>query len=87
MKNFLRETFTAPGLVAIGLLIGGGMLFLWFLWAIEQAQADEVPVRAVTAAQHDRCMNLPRGSQEMEEERYGCFKKLYRQGRWSRTDR
>ena len=83
--KMLRDRFTAPGLICIGLLIGGTLLFAWFLWAIEQARAEDIPVRAVTAAQHEVCANMPRGSQEMEEERYGCFKRLY-EGWWTRTD-
>ena len=76
--RWLRDTFTAPGLIAIGLLLGGGALFFWFLWAIEQARAEDIPVRALTAAQHQVCADMPRGSQEMEDGRRQCFERLYR---------
>lgn len=76
----IREAFTLPGLIAIGLLAGGTLLFLWFLFVVEQAQADEP--RAVTAADHCACMTLPRGNQEMENERQKCFTKLYGTGRF-----
>lgn len=78
MKS-LSEWFTAPGLIAIGLLIGGSLLFFWFLFAIEQARAE--PPRAISAAQHQVCDDMPRGSQEMEDGRIKCFKDLYAQGR------
>lgn len=83
--KILRDSFTAPGLIAIGLLIGGALLFAWFVWAIEQAHADKPLARAISALEHDRCATMPRGSQEMEDSRHGCFKQLY-QGRWFRTD-
>ncbi len=73
--KWLRNTFTAPGLIAIGLLIGGTLIFFWFLWAIEQTRDNYV--RAVSQVQHEACAEMPRGSQEMEDRRYGCFKRLY----------
>lgn len=81
LHKFMLDTFTLPGVIAIGLLAGGSLLFFWFLWAIEQAHADNIVPRAISAAQHERCMSMPRGSQEMEENRHGCFKALY-EGRW-----
>ena len=80
MKTLLRgvvDSFTAPGLIIIGLLIGGTALFAWFLFAIEAAHAEDMPIRAVTAMQHEACMNMPRGSQEMEDGRQQCFEQLY----------
>jgi hypothetical protein len=81
MKS-LSDVFTVPGLIAIGLLLGGTAIFFWFLFAIDQARAEEVPIRAVTAAQHEACAMMPRGSQEMENGRIKCFNKLYAQGRF-----
>lgn len=67
--------------VAVGIIIAMVWLTLWFVFAIEQAQAGELPTRAVSAAQHQVCDDTPRGSQEMEDGRIKCFRKLYAQGR------
>ena len=72
--------------IAIGLLGGGVCLFLWFLWVIGNAHAEEIQTRAVTAQMHAGCADMPHGNQEMEEKRYECFNKLYGQGRWVRTN-
>ena len=78
----IRESFTLPGLIALGLLAGGTILFLWFLFVVEQAQATQASTRAITAADHCACMLMPRGSQEMENERQHCFTGLYGRGRF-----
>lgn len=79
MKQYNKlSIFTAPGLIAVGLLIGGAAIFFWFLWAIQQANAAEIPVRTISVEMHSSCADMPRGSQEMEDRRYGCFKELYR---------
>lgn len=55
MKTLLRgavDSFTAPGLIIIGLLIGGTALFAWFLFAIEAAHAEDMPIRAVLSLIH-----------------------------------
>lgn len=83
--KLLFNNFTGPGTIAIGLLLGGAALFTWFLWAIEQASADDMPIRAVTAAMHAKCADLPRGSQEMEDRRYECFNRLYGYSRYRIT--
>ena len=70
----------------LSLLIGGTAIFLWFLWAIDQAREEEEPIRAISAAMHDACASLPHGNQEMENERRKCFKQLYAQGKF-RIDR
>jgi hypothetical protein len=61
-------------------------LVTWFLWCIEQARADDIPVRAITAAQHQLCADMPRGNQEMENGRKECYEKLYI-GQWRKADR
>ena len=68
MIDWFKRNFTAPGLAALGVLIGGTLIFLWILWAIEQARANQVVVRAITPAEHCACAAMPRGNQEMEEE-------------------
>lgn len=80
--KMLSKYFTPWGVIIIAVLA----TVVWFVWAVEQAYADDIPVRAITAAQHSSCADMPRGSQEMEEERHECFRKLYGQGRWKRTD-
>jgi hypothetical protein len=79
MKS-LSDVFTVPGLIAIGLLLGGTAIFFWFLFAIEQARAE--PPRAISAEMHEACANMPRGNQEMENGRKQCFSELYGQGRY-----
>lgn len=81
MLKKLYEVFTPFGLAAIGFLIGGALLFFWFLWAISQAN-EERAVRAISRAEWCECAALPRGSQEMEDRRYGCFKELTASGRF-----
>lgn len=78
MKQYNKlSMFTAPGLIAIGLLIGGAAIFFWFLWAIEQANAEEEPIRAISVEMHAVCADMPNGSQEMEDRKHDCFKELY----------
>ena len=79
-----RRNFTAPGLFVIATLLLGVALFFGLLKAIE-LNAASVRVRAITAAEHAQCAEMPRGSQEMEEERHDCFKQLYR-GSWEQVD-
>lgn len=81
--RWLSNTFTLWGIAAIGLLVGGTLLFLWFLWVIEQARDNRLTVRAITDEQHQVCADMPRGSQAMESARHGCFKDLY-SGTWTR---
>jgi nitrogen fixation-related uncharacterized protein len=83
MKMSYKPT---PIFMIVLVLIGGAVaITLWFFWAIQQAQADDMPIRAVTAAQHAGCANMPRGSQEMENGRKQCFSELYGQGRYRLT--
>lgn len=52
-------------------------IVLWIFWAIEQAQTEDIPARALTAAQHNRCATMPRGNQVTENARRACFDNLY----------
>jgi len=71
-----------PQFVAVITIIAALVCIVgWFFWAIEQARADQVPVRAVTAEMHEACASMPRGNQEMENGRIKCFKQLYGAGR------
>ena len=79
-----RRNFTAPGLFVIATLLLGVALFFGLLKAIE-LNAASVRVRAITAAEHAQCADMPRGSQEMEDRRYDCFTELYK-GSWKRVD-
>jgi nitrogen fixation-related uncharacterized protein len=49
----------------------------WFFWAIDQAQANDINLRALSAAQHNRCAAMPRGNQVTENARRACFDNLY----------
>jgi len=84
MKISFRPTphFT----VALTIIITLVAVVTWIFWCIEQARADDIPIRAITAAQHQVCANMPRGNQEMENGRKQCFEQLY-EGRWSRVNR
>ena len=73
-------------IMVVTIILGLTAVVVWFLWAIEQSHAEDIPTRAITAAGHAGCADMPRGSQEMEESRHECFKQLYA-GRWVSTDR
>jgi uncharacterized membrane protein YccF (DUF307 family) len=60
-------------------------LAIWLIYLIHASTINNVPVRAISAAEHAACATLPRGSQEMEDRRYDCFKTLYTPP-WTRTD-
>ena len=70
-------------LILLG-VIGIAIWFIYMAWA-STIDPDRVQVRAITAAEHAACADLPRGSQEMEERRHGCFKELYTD-RWTKVD-
>lgn len=61
-----------------------GAWIIYMAWA-STIDPDRVQVRAITAAEHGLCAAMPRGSQEMEEERHDCFKELYTKS-WTRVD-
>lgn len=62
-------------------------LACWLIYMIYASTLgpERVQVRAISAAEHAACAALPRGSQEMEDRRYDCFKTLYTPP-WTRTD-
>lgn len=68
---------TPPFVLAGCVLIGLALLLAWFMWAISQAHADTIEPRAISAADHRRCADMPRGNQQMEMERQECFNELY----------
>lgn len=70
-------------LILLG-VIGIAIWFIYMAWA-STIDPARVQVRAITAAEHEFCAALPRGSQEMEERRHGCFKELYT-NRWTKVD-
>lgn len=70
-------------LILLG-VIGIAIWFIYMAWA-STIDPDRVQVRAISAAEHAACAAMPRGSQEMEDRRYDCFKTLYTPP-WTRTD-
>ena len=68
---------TPPFIIAASILIGLLALTLWIMWATSQAYADTIEPRAISAADHRRCADMPRGNQQMEMERQECFNELY----------
>lgn len=77
----MTSKFTIFGVTVIITLV---LITAWFYWAIEKAYGDDIKPRAITAQMHQVCADMPRGNQEMEEERHECFKKLYKTP-WSRA--
>lgn len=61
-----------------------GAWIIYMAWA-STVDPERAQVRAITAAEHAACADLPRGSQEMEERRHDCFKTLYTPP-WTRVD-
>lgn len=68
---------TPTFVTALTIITGLVVVVVWIFWAIEQAQADDIEPRAISAAQHSRCADMPRGNQQMEMERQECFNELY----------
>lgn len=69
---------TPAFVAALTIITGLVVVVVWIFWAIEQAQADNIEPRAISAAEHRRCADMPRGNQQMEMERQECFNELYK---------
>lgn len=77
-----------PVLLMIWSMIGGVLaLAAWIIYMVwaSTINPERTQVRAISAAEHAACADLPRGSQEMEERRHDCFKELYTP-RWTTAD-
>ncbi len=82
MQNRRISRFTPLGVITIGLLLGGAAIFLWFLFTLNEYhkthQAHQP--RAISAADHAACADMPRGDMPSEYRRQACFDSLYDDG-------
>ena len=76
----MKMSFSPHFTVVLPIIIGLIAVVTWLGWVTSQAHAE--PPRAISAAMHDVCKDLPRGSPLVENGREQCFDKLYGQGRF-----
>ena len=82
MAKWLKKNAPTVFHMVLILILTVLLLMSWFVLMVKASSTEQESVRAVTAVEHDVCMELPRGSQVMEEKRQGCFHKLYGSGRF-----
>lgn len=82
IKNDYPYLFTL-----IAILTGVLALAVWIVYVVWASTVDpqRMRIRAISAAEHAACADLPRGSQEMEDRRHDCFKELYTRS-WTTAD-
>lgn len=83
----MRKTDYPYLFTLIAILTGVLALAVWIIYMAWASTVDPqmTRVRAISAAEHAACADLPRGSQEMEDRRHDCFKELYTPS-WTTAD-
>jgi hypothetical protein len=80
----MKKSYIVTLLTILLTVLGTAAWIIYMAWA-STVDPARVQVRAISAAEHAACAALPRGSQEMEERRHGCFKELYTES-WTKVD-